>query len=372
MGSDEKELATAMRTSASGLVPPAGLVAGGIARGRRMKIVRRIQVGASAAAVLAVAGTTLALVSGTNDENDRRQVAGPASSTSTSATPTPPPSRTPKPQPTVAVPAGMVVASPQYLLQTVLSKLARSVVGSAATGAGVSGGDSSNLRDGALYSAGSYVSLVIEDAVGPTLLSVSVDLNPSIRGDFGCPPTEGTSATCSDTKLTDGSRLIISKNWVYPASANTPENIADEKWGPNGRGPKDWSARVIRPDGATINVEEIASREEKGEVARDTPLLRTDQLQEIATDPALLLWVPPSENAKAQARFPQMKVSGPPLDKFRPTDQAVPPPVRSSSPQTSTWNHSPSGSASLPSGTVSPSSNSPMAPPGSSGPGSSG
>ncbi|MYW01182.1 hypothetical protein [Streptomyces sp. SID3343] len=323
MGSDEKELATAMRTSASGLVPPTGLVAGGIARGRRMKLVRRIQVGTSAAAVLAVAGTTLALVSGTNDEGGRQQAAGPASSTSVSATPVPP-TRTPKSQPTLPVPAGMAVASPQFLLQALLPKLPAAVVGQATTGVGVTGGDTSNVRDGAMYSAGSHVELMIEDAKGPTLLSVSVGLDPHNPNSIVCPPVEGTNASCSDSVLADGSRLLVNKNWVYPASANTPENIADDKWGPNGRGPKEWSAHVVRPDGVQIIVDEIASREEKGEPARDTPLLRTEQLQAIATDPGFLLWVAPSENATAAARFPKMQVSEPLSSRMYPTSKALP------------------------------------------------
>ncbi|MGW1667168.1 hypothetical protein, partial [Streptomyces microflavus] len=77
-GSEEQELAAAMRTAASEVVLPAGLVAGGITRGRQMRRARRIRMGASVVAVLAVAGTGLVVASGTERAPRSREASGAA------------------------------------------------------------------------------------------------------------------------------------------------------------------------------------------------------------------------------------------------------------------------------------------------------
>ncbi|OPC80640.1 hypothetical protein B4N89_06420 [Embleya scabrispora] len=297
MGSEEKELAAAMRTSASGLVPPTGLVAGGIARGRRMKLVRRLQVGASAAAVLVVAGTTVLAVSG-GDDGGGRHVTGPAGiATEISAPPT---ATALKPRPTLSAPTGLVPAMPPVLLQSLLQRLPQGLVRSAVTGS-----DQTTKTSAGIHSAGASVSLVLDDSSGPTWFSVSVRQDAERSDEDWCPPQDGSvKATCTDHKTSNGTRVIERQDWVYPASADTPENRADGKAGPSGRGPKDWSVRVERPDGVVVVIREIASPEEKGPISRETPIFQMDALRGFALDPVWRAWVPSEINKIADNALP--------------------------------------------------------------------
>ncbi|MGC0420249.1 hypothetical protein [Embleya sp. AB8] len=345
MGSDENMLAAAMRTSASGLVPPTGLVKGGIARGRRMKLVRRLQVGASTAAVLAVAGTTLFTVSSGN-EDGHRQVTGPASRMA--EVPAPPTTMTPTARPTLAVPPGMVPVVPPTLLQTLLPLLPQGLVRSQITGS-----DNTDKTSAGIHSAGSSVSLVLEDSQGPTLVSLSVEQSASDSHEYSCPPQDGrTNARCTEVRTADGTRVLERQDWVYPASPDTPENRADGKAGPTGMGPKDWSVQVVRPNGVVIRVEEVASREEKGDIGRDTPILPLERLRSIALVPSWQVWVSPAINKAAEKATPTFTDRSPSSQKYE-----TPPPVGASTspithsipPPSGTWSQhrteSPSGSA---------------------------
>lgn len=297
MGSEEKELAAAMRTSASGLVPPTGLVAGGIARGRRMKLVRRLQVGASAAAVLAVAGTTVLAVSGGDDGGDRH-VTGPAGIAT--EIPAPPTATAPKPGPTLSAPTGLVPVLPPVLLQNLLQRVPQGLLRS-----GVTGSDQTAKTSAGIHSAGASVSLVLDDSSGPTLFSVTVRQDAEKSDESNCPPQDGsTKATCTDRKMGNGTRVVERQDWVYPASADTPANRADGKAGPSGRGPRDWSVRVERPDGVVVEIREIASREEKGPISRETPIFQMDTLRGFALDPVWRVWIPPEINKIADNALP--------------------------------------------------------------------
>ncbi|MFI6583851.1 hypothetical protein [Embleya sp. NPDC050493] len=323
MGSDEKELAAAMRTSASGLVPPAGLVSGGIARGRRMKLVRRVQMGVSTAAVVAVAGTALLVVPDRTDGAPGR-VAGPASSTAeVSAPPTTTPVG-PKSRPTLSAPPGMTPVLPPLLLHSLLALLPQGLPPS-----GITGSDNTHTTTAGVHSIGASVSLVLEDSAGPSLLSLSVEQSAEQADDTGCPHPEGsTEAKCLDYRTSDGSRVVERQDWVYPATPDTPENRADGKAGPSGRGPKDWSVRVVRRDGVVITLNEVASREEKGDIARDTPLLSMDRLRAIALAQVWRVWVSADANKATTTTPPTFayRSSSRQEGELPPTSTAVPPP----------------------------------------------
>ncbi|MYS85873.1 hypothetical protein [Embleya scabrispora] len=314
MGSDEMELAAVMRTSASGLIPPAGLVSGGIARGRRMKLVRRVQVGVSTAAVLAVAGTTLFVASDRTDGGPG-EVAGPAGPTAVVSTPPTTP-LAPKTRPTLPVPSGMAPVLPPLLLHSLLPLLPGGLVPTQITGV-----DHSDMTATGVYSAGATVSLVLEDSAGPTLISVSVQQTAERADEAGCPHQEGsTNAACSDYRTPDGSRVVERQDWVYPAAPDTPENRADGKAGPSGRGPKDWSVRVVRRDGVVVTIDEIASREEKGDIGRDTPLLPMERLRSMAIAPVWQVWVTVNANETAAKTPPTVNYQS----SFRPQKYDLP------------------------------------------------
>ncbi|WP_406281287.1 hypothetical protein [Embleya sp. NBC_00896] len=287
-----------------------------------MKLVRRVQVGVSAAAVVAVASTALFTIA--SGQENGGKVAGPAS-TSAEVSPLPP-TATPKARPTLPVPPGLEPAKPPLLLKTLLQRMPQGPMRYSYTGA-----DHTNRYDGQLYSVGSSVSMILEDSQGPTLISVSVEQTAEGPGNFVCPSTEGTLAECWDDKLPDGTRVLLNKNWVYPAAPDTEANRADDKPGPSGRGPKQWSARALRPDGTVVFIDEIASREEKGQPGRDTPILEIAWLRELALDPAWRVWVNTEDNMKAQQEAPGFSYQAAAPDKAADPDKHG-----SASPSTST------------------------------------
>ncbi|WP_406298902.1 hypothetical protein OG948_26820 [Embleya sp. NBC_00888] len=343
MGSDENELAAAMRTSASGLVPPTGLVAGGIARGRRMKLVRRIQVGVSTAAVLAVASTTLLVVANGNDDH-RGRVAGPASTTAEVSAPAI--QAGPKPRPTLTVPAGTVPVLPPLLLHKLLALVPQNLLTSRLTGS-----DNTNRTSAGIHSAGASASFVLEDSAGPSLLSVSVAQDAETPETVECPHPGGeVYAKCVNYEAPAG-RVVERQDWVYPAAPDTPENRADGKAGPWGNGPKVWSVRVVRRDGVVITIEEIASREEKGDIGRNTPILSMDRLRAIATDPTWQLWVASDANKAAADASPKIGYRSPFGENYQTPPSTSPSPSNTGAARSENGAGAAPGSG-VPSGTV--------------------
>ncbi|MGW1994709.1 hypothetical protein [Embleya sp. NPDC001921] len=304
-----------------------------------MKLVRRIQVGVSTAAVLAVASTTLLVVADGSDDH-RGQVAGPASTTAEVSAPA---SQAGKPRPTLTVPAGTVPVLPPLLLQKFLELLPQDTLSS-----GITGSDNTDRTSAGIHVAGASASLVLEDSVGPSLLSVSVQQNAENPETVECPPPGGeTYAKCVNYQAPEG-RVVERQDWVYPAAPDTPENRAEGKAGPWGNGPKVWSVRVVRRDGVVIMLEEIASREEKGKIARNTPILPMDRLRAIALDPTWQVWVAPDANKVAAATPPRIDYRSP----LRPKSDTQPPTLPSPPSSGAAW--PPNGAGAVP-GTSTPS-----------------
>ncbi|MET7297643.1 hypothetical protein [Embleya sp. NPDC005575] len=273
--------------------------------------------GVSTAAVLAVAGTALLVVSDRTDGGPG-QVAGPASPTA-EAPVSPATPGLPKSRPTLSVPSGMTPVLPPLLLHSLLPLLPAGVARTQITGA-----DNTDMTTANVYSAGATVSLVLEDSTGPSLISVSVQQTAERADDVGCLHSQGsTNAECLDYRTPDGSRMVERRDWVYPAAPDTPENRADGKAGPSGRGPKEWSVRIVRHDGVVITVDEIASREEKGDIGRDTPLLSMDWLRSIALAPVWQVWVSADANKMAANTPPAIKYQSP----FHQQKNEIPPPT---------------------------------------------
>ncbi|MFI1378118.1 hypothetical protein [Embleya sp. NPDC020886] len=269
----------------------------------------------STAAVLAVAGTTLLVVSERTDGGPG-QVSGPASPTAQLLT-SPIPQAVPKPRPTLSAPPQMTPLLPPLLLHLLMPLLPETLPPTRITGS-----DNTDKSTAGIHSVGASVSLVLEDSLGPSLLSMSVQQSAVVAEVAGCPHPEGTTkAKCMDYGMSDGSRVVERQDWVYPAAPDTPENRADGKAGPSGRGPQEWSVQVVRRDGVVITVNEVASREEKGEIGRPTPLLSMDRLRSIALAPIWPVWVRAEANSTAASTPPNINYQSP----TRRDDYNVPP-----------------------------------------------
>jgi len=260
-----------------------------------MRLIRRLQVGATVAAVVAVTGTAAVMLP-PSPKTNRENMAAPPNAPNAPATPAPARKQT-RTQPgraTIQVPPGHEPTSPDLLLDRLLARLPADL-----TQSDYAGDDIGQRDENDVYSAGTYVSLRLENSRGgTTLLTLTLGLDPQTPQDVRCPPLEGTEAECTDVVLADGVRLVQERNWVYPASPNTE----DGKAGPSGRGPSDWRAYAVRPDGLVVLVDAIATSDaanpdEEGSTRR-APLLSMEQLAGIATFD-WQLWVTPEMNREA-------------------------------------------------------------------------
>jgi hypothetical protein len=262
MDATESALAAGMRTAAEALrLPGTELAAGGLARGRRLRRVRRVQLAGLAAAVLVAAvTTTTAVASGAGRPTD-----GPAGVAAAGD---------PMPSPSARGPltsANLAEAMPGLLPEGATGRWQPAPSGGDEVGA------SALLRD----AKGSGRSVVIVRASAPGELPLV------------CPDLAGTAATCTVSRLPDGSTLRLDQNFEYPATKSTQGGKA----GPRGRGAKVWSATLARPDGILVYLEATDSSASKhGRATRPAPILTLDQLTAVVTDPAwqtLLAALPP-------------------------------------------------------------------------------
>lgn len=272
MGFDD-ELPDRLRGEVDGLQPDVSrLVAGGLARGRRMVRRRRIvQVVAAGATVAVLSGVAYAAPwnGAGGNQNGQFQVAAPPT-TKPSAKPSAKPPAKPK----------LVDITPQATLQLLLDQLP----------AGAKTSDYSGSRGTAWNrTTGTYASLTYTDSTGAkTLMSVQLNWGPDVGQNSNtvpCPEPFGAVDwyICDYQELADGRALRLEQNWEYRASRNTD----DGKAGPNGRGAKIRSASLSRADGLEIHVwENNSSSEKNGPQTRPTPPLTLKQLEAIVLDPS--------------------------------------------------------------------------------------
>ncbi|MFJ2717081.1 hypothetical protein [Streptomyces sp. 6-11-2] len=243
----EERLADVLRdTGATFGTDQQTLAARGETHGRRLRSRRRAAavVGGAAAVALVGLGGALLLPDGQGDGVRQRSVAaGPAARASVTA-----------PETTAAT-----VMSGDELVRT-LEKL-------------LPEGQISN-KDGGSTDNGSYANLVYDDGDGEGAIAVSLNrVRPGgleARQTTQCPDKLFiVYDSCTSTKLSDGSVLMLLKGYEYPNSRS---------------GTKRWAADLVTSAGGHIGVQEWNSATEKGSpVTRDQPPLDLGRLKALAT-----------------------------------------------------------------------------------------
>ncbi|MGW5359576.1 hypothetical protein [Actinopolymorpha pittospori] len=121
---------------------------------------------------------------------------------------------------------------------------------------------------------GTYAEFAYFDQHGASLMGLEVQWKYADASYLDCPaPARG--ATCDRRTLSDGSTLMVDQDREYPAGARYGE----------GKGPKVWSAALLRKDGLMVRLWENNGPEEKGPETRANPPLTTAQLEAIVTSP---------------------------------------------------------------------------------------
>ncbi|GAB2586828.1 hypothetical protein GCM10027168_19580 [Streptomyces capparidis] len=271
IGGAETALAGALRAGAEGVQPrTAHLVAGGLERGRRMRARRARVVGVTVAvaAVAATAGAVAAVTGGADRPGDVAAVPSPSAPAAEELT-----RRHLTDQVSGLLPRGVTVR---------WDKAPDAAAGKPAPGgagkkrAADSGGGKSAPHD---VAAGG----VLTDARGSGQAHVTVRRAAPKEGPPVCPDLTGTAATCTVTRLADGSALRLERNFEYPA---TP-GAGDGKAGPQGGGAEINSVQLVRTDGVVVFLQSSDTEKEKsGRATRPAPVLSLEQLRTIVTDPS--------------------------------------------------------------------------------------
>ncbi|MFF2354870.1 hypothetical protein ACFVVL_34530 [Kitasatospora sp. NPDC058115] len=259
----EDDLLRAMTRTGEAFHPqgPAGLAAGGLARGRRRWRRRSALAAVGGAAALTLVGAGAVYLTGGSPA-----ASGPAPAASGSA----PDSGAPAPGPSTAAPSaasGAAAVGGEELLAAFRAMLPEGQVGEAeASGTGDDG------RPGGGGSPGA--SLVLDDGRGKAMITVSVARvagNDPRRADSGCPDRKLVPYdACTTTPLPGGGALTLFQGYEQPRPRG------DTKW---------WSARLTGEDGRLIELSEWNAPQRKGvPVSRATPPLSPEQLRAVVTD----------------------------------------------------------------------------------------
>ncbi|MDI2132158.1 hypothetical protein [Yinghuangia seranimata] len=256
----EATLADAMHAATAGFQPPtAELVRGGLARGRRMRAVRRAQVTVAALAVVAIGGAgTVAL----SDLGSGSAKAGPAA---------PPPSVSAPPS------AG---ATPQQHQPLTAEKALETLKTLLPAGYDVKVQSLSNPGQNGSQ-VGVYLLVDPHDGKPATMVNMLFSGPMGSSDDNKCWTFHAAEGIWCTNETTPNGSLRLEQNREWPAS----ETTEDDKRGPAGGGAKQWSAGIIRKDGANIYAYATNGAVEKGAEVRTNPVLTTDQLKAIVTAP---------------------------------------------------------------------------------------
>ncbi|MFI5818429.1 hypothetical protein ACIA8I_04605 [Streptomyces rishiriensis] len=117
-------------------------------------------------------------------------------------------------------------------------------------------------------------SLVFDDGKGAAAISITLDRLDSpfweLSSVAGCTGGSwGPRGTCTEKTLADGSSLLLTQAYEAPYRDQDP---------------KEWSARLITPDGSMLTVREWNAPRPKGAAAsRETPPLTQRQLTDVVT-----------------------------------------------------------------------------------------
>ncbi|WP_316740255.1 hypothetical protein [Streptomyces sp. MK7] len=236
------------------------LAAGGQARGRRLRARRRAAVAGGVAAVALIGvGGALVLPGGQGDGGGRRSVAGGPSS-----------GRAGSGASGAAAPgsAGSGVSGDE-LVRT-LEKLLPKGKFTDTTGRGT------DETDGPGAYPSPFAQVVYDDGRGKAAIALSLGLvqprSQEAAQTTECPDRVYIAYdSCTSTKLSDGSALMILKGYEYPNKRS---------------GTKLWRAELVTPAGAHVSVQEWnAATEKDSPVTRAQPPLSAEQLKTLVTAP---------------------------------------------------------------------------------------
>ncbi|WP_030165784.1 hypothetical protein [Streptomyces sp. NRRL S-813] len=226
------------------------LAAGGQARGRRLRARRRAAVAGGVAAVALIGvGGALVLPGVQGDGGRQRSVAeGPSSGRTDSAA-------------SGSAGSGASGVSGDELLRTFEKLLPKGKL-SDTTGRGTADNP--------------FVQGVYDDGRGKAAIALSLGLVPA-RSQEAAQTTECPDRvyiaydSCTSTKLSDGSALMILKGYEYPNKRS---------------GTKLWRAELVTPTGAHVSAQEWnAAAEKDSPVTRTEPPLSPEQLKKLVTAP---------------------------------------------------------------------------------------
>ncbi|MYS82772.1 hypothetical protein [Embleya scabrispora] len=319
--SEEQELATAMRTAASELVLPAGLVAGGITRGRRMRRARRIRMGASVVAVLAVAGTGLVVSNGTQGTPGTRDASGAAAVAGDSTSP----SAGPGPEAESHVPVGREPVSAQEIARILLQTQwmeGRQVEPKGAT--------LPPKTDDSTNRVGAFASILLDNTDGFTRLSAQVRSSTPESSGSACSEATKLGGICRPFAGPDGTRGYVAEYMSFRGS--TVGGSGQPSTGPGALSRSVW---LTRPDGVEISLTATTERAAGGVVGAAVPLA-LDRLKAAALSSVWQLWVSPEVNRAAREKVagfedqaakpnPYTSGSGTPSTTFPPVHTPSPP-----------------------------------------------
>ncbi|GCE01245.1 hypothetical protein [Embleya hyalina] len=309
-GSEEQQLAAAMRGAATELIPPAGLVAGGITRGRRMRRARRMRIGASAVAVVALGGAAAVVLPGMDDGRSAiRATSGPAGGQSGA----PGPSTSPPSDPAAVPPAGREAVSPQEIAR-ILRQMPMGDNMRDATGAGIV------PTAGEPTSVGAFAMVLVVSNKGAATLTVTVQASGRDAAGDDCAAVRKMYRLCDVFVESDGTHGYLAQT--------RPEGQTVD---PGGKEPSAWAAQVIRRDGVRVSATST-SRVDAGTLGiPGYAIVSIKQLRDIVMSPSWSLWVEPEVNRAARAKMldfrEQIPTSLPrtPPNRDRPSSTALPP-----------------------------------------------
>lgn len=281
----ERRLPGALSGAAAAFPPHSpDLVSRAADRGRRLRRMRAVQVGAGA--TLALAAAVSGALVGTNAlgaHGGSPQPVGPASSHGSSLAPDPSEPSVPS-------------VSAQDMMRTLESVLPRGGSVSNASGRGTEPGQEQ---------ASPTAQLTYTDAQGSTsAVDIRISrMDPSIPADQqieSCLPVEVRPYdTCTSTRLRDGSTLYTTKSFTYPSSNS---------------GQRRWYVELVTAGGARLDLDEFGGGGEKGTTSGVDPVLSTGQLASIVENSA---WAPVINAIPVPAPLPdtssgpQQTLSGP-------------------------------------------------------------
>ncbi|MCF2526652.1 hypothetical protein [Yinghuangia soli] len=252
--------------------PSADLAARGHARGLQMRRTRRIRMGVSAAALACVAGLGFTYATGAFERGASELPAGPA---------------TPTPTLDGAAPAARVTAA------EVLAVLKSLLPSGGSFTEEHSAGTGEWVDIGPQVLPGPFASVMYNDGMGRrSEVRLAVTAGGKVSGE--CPSAAlAPDSRCTPTLLENGDKLVGISGHTHP---DRPD------------GQKQWTARLVRPDGVAVSVDAFGGGAADKTASAADPVVSVAELTALVRSPR---WAPAAAAAKA---YPQTREGEPSRD----------------------------------------------------------